>query len=143
MTSPDDERFAKLRGLFQGHSVAWDKQVTGTLEQSLRSTVALGASPHPGMVHPSLTRQSSIIRHIMSEGPGMVYIPKYSRRDRFAPVPTEITGTHIVLHVREAIGLAPYVGDPFVYSWRVAVDDYGRYVAEEDSTIRYLERTWW
>lgn len=44
-----------------------------------------------------------------------------------------------ILRKEKAAGLAPYVGDPFVYIWYVATDELGRSVAG-DAKIRYLDR---
>lgn len=44
------------------------------------------------------------------------------------------------LHKKKAAGLAPYVGDPFVYVWYVGTDELGRSVAG-DAMIRYLDRS--
>lgn len=38
---------------------------------------------------------------------------------------------------RQAGGPAPYVGDPFIYTWWTATDQYGRSIAS-DSRIEYL-----
>ncbi len=42
-----------------------------------------------------------------------------------------------VLTKRRAFGLAPYVGDPFLYTWWAATDQHGRSIAS-DSRIEYL-----
>lgn len=44
-----------------------------------------------------------------------------------------------ILHKEKAAGLAPYVGDPFVYVWYIGTDELGRSVAG-DAMIRYLDR---
>jgi hypothetical protein len=46
------------------------------------------------------------------------------------------TSVH-TLTKRKAAGLAPYVGDPFIYTWYVATDELGRSVAG-DATIQPL-----
>lgn len=43
----------------------------------------------------------------------------------------------VVLQKHKAYGFAPYVGDPFVYMWRFATDQYGRSIAGE-AHIHYL-----
>ena len=42
-----------------------------------------------------------------------------------------------VLAKRRAFGFAPYVGDPFIYTWWTATDQHGRSIAS-DSRIEYL-----
>jgi hypothetical protein len=49
------------------------------------------------------------------------------------PMPTTLTLTRY-----KAVGLAPYVGRPFVYRWYVARDELGREIAGE-SRIVYTE----
>ena len=42
-----------------------------------------------------------------------------------------------VLAKHRAFGLAPYVGNPFIYTWWTATDQHGRSIAS-DSRIEYL-----
>lgn len=57
--------------------------------------------------------------------------------DPGAPIVPDVIRAH-TLTKRKAIGLAPYVGRPFVYFWSFAIDDLGRAVAG-DTRIRYAD----
>jgi hypothetical protein len=53
------------------------------------------------------------------------------------PIDAE-TGFEVrTLRIHRAVGPAPYVGRPFVYTWEVAVDDFTRWVAGP-ARIQYL-----
>jgi hypothetical protein len=46
----------------------------------------------------------------------------------------ETTFTQTRLNVYRCAGLAPYVGQPFIYVWEVAADDRGRWIAGPSRT---------
>jgi hypothetical protein len=53
--------------------------------------------------------------------------------------PTAVGLSAVMLTKKKAVGLAPYVGRPFVYLWFVGVDQYGRQVAG-NSRIVYTQK---
>lgn len=44
------------------------------------------------------------------------------------------------LQRQRAWGIAPYVGDPFVYTWWSASDEHGRWIAGSATTIHYTSK---
>jgi hypothetical protein len=101
--------------------------------------------PAPGTCHPAY-RDITWLRDWLNGTPGYpndhIQVPFMQRLN---PTLTgswtdeSETSVHI-LAKRKAAGLAPYVGDPFVYIWYVATDELGRSVAG-DAKIRYLNRS--
>lgn len=90
------------------------------------------APPAP-MTHDAFyERQADWLRRWMQErlDPAIVPItaPTHYSGDEsaFGPEPERR-----VLTIKRAIGKAPYVGRPFVYEWRIAIDDDGHYVTGE------------
>lgn len=64
-------------------------------------------------------------------------MPRWLDPDVPGAKPTHFEVQQVVLQKRRAYGFAPYVGDPFVYVWRFATDQYGRSIAGE-AHIHYL-----
>lgn len=99
----------------------------------------------PGACHPAY-RDMTWLRDWLNGTPGYpsdrVQVSFVQRRlsptltGNWAHEPAISTHT---LTKEKAAGLAPYVGDPFVYIWYVATDELGRSVAG-DAKIRYLDR---
>lgn len=54
----------------------------------------------------------------------------------------DVECTDVLMKKSTAMGLAPYVGRPFVYVWTVGTDQFGREVAG-DARIQYMGRDWW
>lgn len=69
-------------------------------------------------------------------------IPKSVRvdLDDYSTGPVELIELRLKKH--KAIGWAPYVGEPFVYAWNFATDQYGRVIAGE-SRIKYVNPGYW
>lgn len=63
------------------------------------------------------------------------------REYQAAPDETDVTTgeQRLVLTKHRAAGQAPYVGEPFVYAWTFATDQYGRSIATE-ARIVYTSR---
>lgn len=103
--------------------------------------------PAPGECHPAY-QDMPWLRDWLNDVPGSlrgyhVRVP-YLRRRVFPFDLTEnvndvdpVFNTH-TLTKEKAAGLAPYVGDPFVYVWYVATDELGRAVAG-DAEVHYLD----
>lgn len=75
--------------------------------------------PPPNTAHPSLADQAEFVRRLMADGRHTVVLPR----------PSGIS----MLTVHRAWAPAPYVGDPFVYVWPVAMDEARRWVSGEVS----------
>lgn len=70
--------------------------------------------------------------------PTNVKFPVSHRPNPTIEVDTTISLQRLVLTKRKVLGLAPFVGKPFVYIWYVATDQYGRSIAS-DSHIHYID----
>lgn len=58
------------------------------------------------------------------------------------PEPLPKSGVHeLVLTKSKAYGPAPYVGRPFIYTWPVGTDQYGRMIAG-DAKVTYTVDEW-
>jgi hypothetical protein len=84
----------------------------------------------PDTEHPAYAREAPSIRRFIAEGRYTVAVavpPKLSFAEPLSPYEPELRIRH--LDVKRAMAAAPYVGDPFVYAWKAAVDEVGRWVA--------------
>jgi hypothetical protein len=93
----------------------------------------LNLDQYPMQCHPAYAGWSESIRRTMDavDQPYHITAPSFRRSAGVYDTIDERIFT-----VKKAWGLAPYVGPPFVYMWRVAVDDLGRSVSGE-SWIEY------
>lgn len=101
--------------------------------------------PPPGECHPAYQDMMSWLRDWLNGSPryppDRVQVPFTQRLNLTltgSSAHEPAISTHILIK-EKAAGLAPYVGDPFVYIWYVATDELGRSVAG-DAKIRYLDR---
>jgi len=55
--------------------------------------------------------------------------------------PAVASSKPLTLRKHRCVGPAPYVGRPFVYTWNVAIDDYGRMISGESKRmyLRWLD----
>lgn len=98
----------------------------------------------PGACHPAY-REMTWLRDWLNGTPGYphdrVEVAMMPRLTLEMIVDSSYPDAHIrrhTLHKEKAAGLAPYVGEPFVYIWYVGTDELGRSVAG-DATIKYLD----
>lgn len=99
-------------------------------------------TPPPLQWHPAYRRYTALIEWLNDPaGPHTMEIP-VTPPIKVGEDPAELsplldTPRTIRLTKRTAWGLAPYVGDPFIYTWHVATDHLGRSISGE-STIAYM-----
>lgn len=127
MTEPDDElcRFDEAMGRMKAVAEA---QEHVWLEETAAATPVHSWPPGPNTAHPSFEQQAPFVRRLMDEDRYMVHLPVHKPLWRFIAEPeTDPTADGpktVTLVVRKvATTLAPYVGDPYGYVWRVAVDE--------------------
>jgi hypothetical protein len=112
------------------------------LEQMADQSPDTSWPPAPNTAHPWMEQYARIARQMMDEHDRYAFVLAVRQPLRFTadpyPVTADAAGSQLMMNVRKARGLAPYVGTPFVYEWRVAVDKYQRWVAG-DSTPVYRE----
>lgn len=106
--------------------------------------------PPPLEWHPAYAGHTHLLDWLQDTGPDAGYstlripvLPSLTKRLladlRGDPEPAGVPlPEEIVLTKHSAVGLAPYVGRPFIYKWRVATDHLGRAVAG-DSWIVYTD----
>lgn len=126
-----DEAFTRLRAV-----AAAEEHVL--LEQVAASTPDFSWPPAPNTVHPWMASKADFVRGLMAKGEYRVLLaaprkPLYRFISEPEQDPSTLAPADDVLHldVRRCMGAAPFVGDPFVYVWKVAVDKYNRWVAGE------------
>lgn len=146
MTEPDDG----LKRLEE--ALAWLKAVADAehhvhLEQMFDASQDHSWPPAPNTAHPSLERHAEFVRQLMDRGEYRVLLaaprPPLHRMLTIDPAaPIELDDRDpTVLDVRRAAGAAPWVGDPFVWEWRVAVDPKTNRWVAGDSAPRSRDRT--
>lgn len=131
-----DEAMARLRAVA-------DAQEHVALEQAAAETPDHTWPPAPNTEHPWMARHARFVREWMTDDSHYQVLLAAPRKPlyRFISEPeTDVTvdaNDHLVLDIRRCVGAAPFVGDPFVYMWKVAVDKYQRWVAG-DSRPEYM-----
>lgn len=107
--------------------------------------------PSPGDCHPALRRIAhAIVPMLDADQPDRLHIqiPLPPKLQPLKSDPGPLTADDVLgpptslLTIRRAWGPAPYVGRPFVYTWRVATDELGRHIAGWRTQIRYLSSEW-
>jgi hypothetical protein len=101
----------------------------------------------PGVVHPALDKP--FLRNWIN-GRGAYANRQYVRYPAYAPFkidadPEPIATTSMKIETvtqHKCAGPAPYVGRPFCYWWWVGIDDLGRTIAAEETTLQYLVSEW-
>ncbi|QWF81150.1 hypothetical protein [Amycolatopsis sp. CA-230715] len=84
--------------------------------------------PPPLAWHSTYREQTWLLEWLADGRSDQVVVPHLSGGDVSDP---EHTITMTKLRKMRAIGLAPYVGPPFVYEWMCAVDEHGHGIAGE------------
>lgn len=86
----------------------------------------------PDTEHPAYAREAPTIRRLLAEGRYAVQVAQPPKRTAgyfpYSPIDDEVLKVR-TLDVKRVTGPAPYVGKPFAYTWKAAVDDLGRWVA--------------
>lgn len=129
-----DDRFDRILERLK-HFVQWsDELTTAAMQPALDATPQHQWPPWPDTAHPALADQAGFVRRLMADGRHAVVLPRPSRISMFREAdtaPTAMTLKTSTLRVHRAWAPAPYVGDPFVYVWPVAVDEAQRWVSGE------------
>jgi hypothetical protein len=102
---------------------------------------------YPGTHHPALEGIAKGVRGAIDAG---------NRHDIVYPVPSKPVFAREIptawefepmktktMRVERCAGPAPYVGRPFCYTWRAAVDDVGRWVGGTEVELQYIAPEWW
>jgi hypothetical protein len=123
-----------------------EAQHVAELEATLAATTEeFSWPPMPGTAHPSLQRIAETARLLMARGAHTVAYT-VPRRVSFADFNTEPSFDDVprprYLTVQKTCYPAPWTGRPYVYSWRVAVNDFKQWVASDEVTVHPVER-WW
>lgn len=143
MSYEDDEFLDRLRRA-ESHLL---RRATEALEGSLASThTSQAACPSPLDWHPAYADKTALVDWLNGVGPygdrRDIVLAKPQPLRLFAMQTDSIEAVDVSppltrLTKQRCYGFAPYVGQPFVYTWFAAVDELGRAIAGE-STIQYL-----
>lgn len=134
-----DELLAILEGFVEIFRKRHEHAVLEGLEQSFPDTPSFSWPPAPLTAHPALECNAETVRALMRRGEHTIctYKPR-SIKWMYEPEPdlAEVRPSDniITLTVREAWHPAPYVGEPYVIVWPVALDNLNRFVAGEPRT---------
>ena len=138
----DDERFERALEGLQRLRAAHEEQVLHKLATSQENEddgkVAPGGPPRPLYWHPFYRDRPNLIEWLDSPRFDPLYVPlprpicyadfrDLDEQELIKPMELE----RLTLTKQKAAGPAPYVGEPFLYRWNVATDQYGRSVAGE------------
>jgi hypothetical protein len=138
MEESDDERldrvFTQLRALQAAHEAV----VIGGMEVALDSTPAAPSAkenraPAPGDWHPYYETHRAWLLNWLDHESGqrlVIPVPRTFRlvfTDEPIGLPEPVKTTNLTR--QRAWGLAPYVGEPFIYMWPCASDERGRWIA--------------
>lgn len=124
---------------------AYETAVLADAERSLAAISAQGSGkpPAPLEFHPFYRAHTWLLdwlNGVTFVGQHVIEVPRPARWTPFAetdPTAFELPPDNLRLTRQTAWGRAPYVGNPFVYTWQVASDQYGRWVAGE-RTVQYV-----
>lgn len=129
-----DERFDRILERLR-HFAQWnDELTTAAMQPAFDATPQHQWPPPPDTAHPALAAQAAFVRRLMSDGHHTVVLPRPSGISMATAADTDPVAMSLkssTLAVRRVWALAPYVGDPFVYVWLVAVDEANRWVSGE------------
>lgn len=119
-------------------AIAEAQEVVG-LEEKFIESADESWPPMPLTQHPWMERHARIVRELMGRGEWTIMLtvqkPLKLRLLSDEDV-TRMDDNRLMLNVERVVAKAPYVGDPFWYGWRVAVDKYKRWVAGEATVVR-------
>jgi hypothetical protein len=101
---------------------------------------AAGPPPDPMTAHPSVEYCADFARHLSAEGRDVITLAARPAIHRFRAIEDPMMGAPkpVTFAVQRCYGLAPFVGQPFHYEWRVAVDAYGRHIAGPAELVHHL-----
>lgn len=143
----DDELTERLLALLRCIRTAHEEQVLADLAScpdNQQPTAPAEAPPMPLEWHPWFRGKAYLVDwlHDKAHPFGRNIRLPVPRPPRFCGIdedvkPAELALNCVTLTKREAYGNAPYVGEPFVYVWPVATDEYGRSIAGE-ARIQHL-----
>lgn len=109
------------------------------LEQMADQSPDTSWPPAPNTAHPWMEQYARFARQMMDEHDRYAFVLAVRQPLRFTadpyPITADTAGSQLMMNVSEARGPAPYVGTPFVYAWKVAVDKYQRWVAGEAALL--------
>jgi hypothetical protein len=113
-----------------------ERRAAQELEQHLSETPDHCWPPAPNTEHPGLASCAAMVRRLIADGHHTIYVV-LPRRLRLFEVsdPSAWQDPTLALTVRRAWWFAPYVGDPFIYEWPVAVDHLNRHVAGDAYSV--------
>jgi len=118
-----------------------ERAVLADLEQSAPDTPDHLWPPMPSTVHPAYQSNAAFVRDLMRQGHHRVLLPKPTPIHAFLAMdsnPMVDFTQPTTLTVKRCAAPAPYVGDPYCITWKVAVDDGNRWVASEPETQSLL-----
>lgn len=147
------ERLDRAIEVIRRRADEWEVAELARMEGTLSETTPpaiYGDVPPPGFCHPYHERHK---RAIIDWLDGKFSIggydlrlpvmerPKFTLVDADTPLTVPDYKT-ITVQRRKAFATAPYVGRPFVYWWWTGVDDQGRGVGGEETTLAYTDSGW-
>jgi hypothetical protein len=149
----DMERLDRAMEVLRRRAKVWEDAELGRMETTLSQTTPpafYGDVPPPGFCHPYHEKHK---RFIIDWLDGKSSINAYDLRlpvippIRFTLVdPKDLLAFDdpktITVRRERAFATAPYVGRPFVYWWWAGVDDHGRGVGGEKTTLAYTDPGW-
>lgn len=140
-----DHVFAQLRALANAHEAVAFGAMEVTLEATSDAPSAeANRPPMPGDWHPYYEQHRRWLTHWLNNETSATVLIAITRPSRFTwpgePLgpPSLGPSRRTQLRRQRAWGLAPYVGDPFVYVWWTASDDRGRWIAGDATTIQHV-----
>lgn len=141
MTDPDDIERRLDEALARLHAVA-DAEHHVHLEQLFDASQDHSWPPAPNTAHPSFERQARSVRDMIARDEYRVLLPApmkamWRRISEPEPVVPEMPPDPIVLDIQKAAALAPWTGRPYVYMWRVAVEQATHRWVAGDSWVEY------
>lgn len=144
MVNPDDELRRLDEALARLKAVA-DAEHHVHLEQMFSASQDHSWPPAPNTEHPSLADSAPSIRRTMQRDDCYQVNYVVRRRPRIMGFSDDLIEPPELpirtLQVRKAwTNKVPFVGEPFVYVWKVAVDDTNRWVAG-DSWVEHPRRS--
>lgn len=133
----DDEIQRRLNEALTRIRAVADAEEHVMLEQAAADSPDQSWPPAPSTEHPWMERHAGFVRDWMTDDSHYnVMLPVQPPRHRFfamgmdAPIEPAVNDK-VRLDIHRTFDLAPYVGEPFVWMWKYAADQYGRWVAGE------------
>ena len=136
----EDDLLDSYRRALARRAAEHDAQVVEELAAGFEDdgTVAPGGPPRPLYWHPFYRDRTELMDWLDSSSNDRRYIPlpkpiryanfrQLDEQEIVKPIEHEL----LTLTKQVAGGPAPYVGEPFMYRWNVATDQYGRSIAGE------------